>query len=327
MTNILVCSAGRRVKLIKDFKNTLGNSGKLIVANNSEFAPALYVADEKYLVHKITDENYINEILNICKIENINIVCTLIDPEIQILAQNLKKFEEKKILVMVPSEKTAKLCFDKYEMYKYAKANGLRTINTYGSIEEFKNSKNGKRFPVFVKPRTGSGSVGARKANDIETLEILFKQDSSLIIQDYMEGIDLDSDVYIDTINKKIINIFLKKKLESKIGGASKTVSFKDEKLNNFIKEIVSKFEFNGVINIDFFYKDGEYYLSEINPRFGGGYIHAYEEGVDFIKYLVNNANGIENVPEIGKYNENSIMMMYDDVIVIKNDDIIKNNL
>ena len=323
MNNILFCSAGRRVKLIKDFRNTIGDNGKIVVVNNSKIAPALYVADKKYLVSKISDENYINEILNICEKEKIKIVCTLIDPEIQILAENSKRFEEKGIFLMVPSFKTAKICFDKYEMYKYAIDNGIRTIKTYCSIEALEKDK--IKFPVFVKPRNGSGSVGAKKIDNIESLKEEVKENQNLIIQEFMDGIDLDADVYVDSISKKVVSIFSKKKLESKIGGASKTISFKDEKLNMFIEDIVSKFEFKGAINIDFFYKDGEYYLSEINPRFGGGYIHAYEEGVDFINYLVNNANGIENKTEIGSYDENSIMMMYDDIVVIKEDKIIKN--
>lgn len=317
MDNVLFCSAGRRVKLIKDFKDTLGNNGNIVVANNSELSPALYVADKKYIVPKITEENYINEILKICEKENVKVVCTLIDPEIQILSQNFDKFEKKGIFLMAPSYETAKLCFDKYEMFKYAKSNGLRTIKTYGTIEEFEKEKKEIEFPVFVKPRTGSGSVGAKKVNSLKDLKELFKQDPSLIIQEYMDGIDLDADVYIDSISKKVISIFSKKKLESKIGGASKTISFIDEKLNKFIEQIVSKFEFKGAINIDFFYKNGEYYLSEINPRFGGGYIHAYEENVNFIKYLINNANGIENIPQIGNYKENSIMMMFDDIVII----------
>lgn len=320
MNNVLFCSAGRRVKLIEDFRKTIGDSGKLVAANASNLAPAIYVADKHYIVPMITDENYINEILDICKKEDIKIVCTLIDPEIKILADNRKKFEELGILLMVPSSKTAELCFDKFEMYKYLKQNNIETVTTYGSVEEFENNKDGITFPVFVKPRTGSGSVGARKVEDLETLKKLFKEDETLIIQELMSCSDLDADVYVDTISGEVINVFLKNKLETKIGGANKTVSFKDNELVEFIKRIVSKFEFKGTINMDFFKKDGKYYLSEVNPRFGGGYIHPYAAGVDFIKYLIKNSNGEKNVPEIGNYQEGTIMMMYDDIIFVTPD-------
>ncbi len=71
MNNILFCSAGRRVKLIKNFKETFNGLGKIIVAENSIYSPARYVADKSYTVPQISDNNYINEIMKICKKEKI----------------------------------------------------------------------------------------------------------------------------------------------------------------------------------------------------------------------------------------------------------------
>ena len=74
---------------------------------------------------------------------------------------------------------------------------------------------------------------------------------------------------------------------------------------------------------MDFFIKDGEYYLSEINPRFGGAYLHAYGAGVDFFQLIVNNINGVENQVKIGDYDENVLMLMYDDVVITKASDLV----
>ena len=60
------------------------------------------------------------------------------------------------------------------------------------------------------------------------------------------------------------------------------------------------------------------YYLSEVNPRFGGAYLHAYGAGVDFIKLIKNNLNGIENIPVFGNYEDDIVMMMYDSVVITK---------
>ena len=112
--------------------------------------------------------------------------------------------------------------------------------------------------------------------------------------------------------------MFSKRKLETKIGGASKTVSFKDEKLNEFACEALKLFKFNGPIDMDLWYRNGEYYLSEINPRFGGGYLHAYGAGVDFVELIQNNIAGIENKPNFGNYDNDVVMMMYDSVVIEK---------
>lgn len=320
MINVLFCSAGRRVKLINNFRKTLGKDCKLIVAENSIYSPARYVADKSYTVPLINDKNYIDKIIKICEKENINLVLTLIDPEIELLSKNRDIFDKRNILLITPDVKTAELCFDKYKMYQYLVKNNINTTLTYGSFEEFKNEFDSQKiyFPVFVKPRTGSGSVGAKKVSNIEELKNLCDLDKSLIIQEFMDGTDMDADVYVDTISHKPVSIFSKRKISTTIGGANKTISFKDQKLFDFIKKIIPLFVFNGTIDIDFFYRNGEYYLSEINPRFGGAYLHAYGAGVDFIELIKNNINGIENKENIGDYEENIVMMMYDDVIIEK---------
>lgn len=321
--NYLMCSVGRRGELMKDFRTSMDEGSRIIATDNSPYAPALYFADKQYIVPRIDDPEYINVILNICKKEQINAVTTFIDPEILILAENRERFLEIGVEVLAPYTETAKLCFNKYEMYKYLKAQGIRTVMTWGTYEEVKSSlEDGEvSLPVFVKPRTGSGSVGARKIYTIGELKDAFEQDPSLIAQALMTGegcFDLDADVYVDTISHKPVAIFSKRKISTTIGGANKTISFKDQKLFDFVQEALSKFKFNGPIDADFFYKNGKYYLSEINPRFGGAYLHAYGAGVDFIKLIDRNLCGLENKEQIGNYEEDVVMMMYDSVVICK---------
>ena len=319
--NILFCSAGRRVELLKDFKKSMDKGDRIIATDLSNLAPALYVADAHYLVPRIDDPNYLDMIFDICRKEKINAVTTLIDPEIELLAKSRSRFEELGVEVLAPDTKTAKLCFDKLEMYQYLKAHGVPVPDTWGDYTSAMAAieYGSLTFPVFVKPRTGSGSVGARKVQDAETLKALCEADPSLIIQRLMDG-DLDADVYIDTISHKAVSAFSKRKLETKIGGASKTISFKDEKLFDFIQSITDLLKFNGPVDMDFFYQDGTYYLSEVNPRFGGAYLHAYGAGVDFIKLIKNNLNGLENAPVFGNYEDDVVMMMYDSVVITKID-------
>lgn len=318
--NYLMLSVGRRGELLKEFRQSMEQGSRLIATDLSPYAPALYFADKQYLVPRIDDSSYIDTILDICKNEKIDAVTTFIDPEIEILAKNRKKFEALGVVVLAPYEETAQLCFDKYKLFKYLSKKGLPTVMTWGSIEEFDKAYTEKvvDFPVFVKPRTGSGSVGAKKVNSFEVLTELMKEDPSLIIQEFMDCIDLDADVYIDTISHEAVSAFSKRKLEMRIGGASKTISFKDEKLFNFIRKICKVLKFNGPVDMDFFYRDGQYYLSEINPRFGGAYLHAYGAGVDFIKLIEKNLKGEVNKATFGEYEENVVMMMYDSVVVRK---------
>lgn len=318
--NYLMCSVGRRGELLKNFRTSLGADSVLVATDNSPYAPALYFADKQYLVPKIDAPGYVEQLLDICKTEHISAVTTFIDPEIEILAKNRKQFERLGVEVLAPYEETARCCFDKYAMFQYLRDHNVPTVMTWGSLAEFDAAfREGQiSFPVFVKPRTGSGSVGARRINSYEDLSAAMKREPGLIVQEFMDGIDLDADVYIDTISGKAVSAFSKRKLETRIGGASKTISFKDPKLFAFIQKIASIMRFNGPVDMDFFYQGGEYFLSEINPRFGGAYLHAYGAGVDFIKLIENNLNGYENEPLFGGYDEDVVMMMYDSVVIRK---------
>ena len=319
--NILFCSVGRRAELLKNFRKSMGHEGRIVATDLSRTAPALYFADSFYLVPPISDEGYIDIILDICRKEQIHAVTTCIDPEIMLLAKHRKAFEEIGVLVLAPMLETAEICFDKYRMYRYLTECGIPTVQTFGDINSFQKAFEAKKigFPAFVKPRTGSGSVGARKVYHIDELLEAFENDPGLIVQEYMgDAQDLDADAYIDAVSHETVAIFTKKKLETKIGGANKTVSFKEPGMVQFLVNALKHFQFNGPIDVDVFYRDGKYYLSEINPRFGGAYLHAYGAGVDFVKMIENNVKGLANQPEFMQYEEGIAMLMYDSVVICK---------
>lgn len=326
-TNILFCSAGRRTKLLKDFRESLDDESLIVATDNQATAPALYFADKQYIVPRINAPCYLDIVMNICKKERIKAITTLIDPEIELLAKNRQLFLDNGILPLCPSQETAHLCFDKYALFKHLRDNNIPTVLTYDSLENFMEGFNNDdiKFPVFIKPRTGSGSVGIHKIHSIEELKSYIDEgEHEYIIQEFMDCEDCDADVYIDTVSHKPVSMFSKHKIETRIGGANKTISFKDARLFNFIKQICKVLEFNGPVDMDFWYRDGIYYLSEVNPRFGGAYLHAYGAGVNFVPLIVNNINGIENKEDIGNYDEDVIMMMYDDVVIINKEDLAK---
>ena len=310
-----------------DFREYLSGKGRLVATDNWSVAPALFLADKQYMVPKITSPDYIDNVVDICKFEKIRAITTFIDPEIELLSKHRGMFQNMGILPLCPSEQSAHLCFDKYEMFKHLTNKGVRTVLTYHSLDSFYEGlrKGDISFPVFIKPISGSGSVGAQKVNTQEELEVLFGEEKyDYIIQELMTEGDCDADVYVDCISHKPVSAFSKRKIETRIGGASKTISFKDPKLFTFIEEVCGALELNGPCDMDFFYKNGEYYLSEINPRFGGAYLHAYGAGVNFLKLIINNIDGKENDSEIGNYDEGVLMLMYDDVVITREKDLLR---
>jgi len=324
--NILFCSVGRRVKLLMDFRESMQGCGKIVAADLSPVAPALFFADKMHTVPEITAPDYFERIKTICRQDDVKAITTLIDPEIALLASHRDELQEMGILPLCPADWTARLCFDKYEMFMHLRQKGVRTVLTYNTLASFQEGLRAGEiaFPVFMKPVTGSGSVGVARCDTMQEVEKKWYDGKfTYIIQELMTGGDCDADVYVDCISHKPVAIFSKKKIESRIGGASKTISYKDPKLFSFVEEVCSVLELNGPCDMDFFVKDGKYYLSEINPRFGGAYLHAHAAGVDFIKLILRNMDGKANESIIGQYDDDVIMMMYDDVVIRRKSELL----
>lgn len=316
--NILILSAGTRNKIVQYFKKTLGENGKVIATDMSTIAPAIYEADKYYIVPRITEPGYIDIILDICKKENISGVLSLIDPELSLLAENEDKFKAVGTTVVGSSYELCERALDKMQMFEWLRSHGYNCAKSYVDKNEFfADVKTGKaNYPVFVKPVRGSASIAISKVFDNETVDLLFNHSDNLMIQEYLDGQEIGADCYIDLLSGELVSVFTKKKIVMRAGETDKSVSFKDEKLFELIKKFVNESGWRGQIDIDIFEINGEYHISEVNPRFGGGYPHAYECGTDHMKLIVNNLNGIINSDVIGNYKENVYMMKYNEIMI-----------
>lgn len=319
--NILILSCGTRNKIVQYFKRELKGKGLVVATDCSIVAPALYDADKYYIVPRITESGYIDRIIDICREEKIAGVLSLIDPELSLLASEKAKFDEIGTTIIGSSYELCERALDKYRMYQWLCENDFLCARTYVDKELFYADLEAGNisFPVFVKPIQGSASIAISKVYDKETVELLFSHNDGLLIQEFLDGQEIGADCYIDLISKQVVSIFTKKKLVMRAGETDKAVSFKNEKLLELIKTFVEKSGYLGQIDIDIFEIDGNYYISEVNPRFGGGYPHAYECGANHMKYIVNNLEGRANEPVIGNnYDTDIYMMKYNEVKLLK---------
>lgn len=318
--NILILSAGTRNKIVQYFKKTLGGNGNVVATDMSELAPAVYEADKFYKVPRMSDDGYIDVIFDICKKERIDAVLTLIDPELSLLAEHKEEFAALGVTVVGSSYDLCERALDKMEMFTWLTEHGYNCAKSYVDKEAFFADVDAGviSYPVFVKPVRGSASIAISKAYDRETVELLFAHSDKLMIQEFLDGQEIGADVYIDMLSGETVSIFTKKKIVMRAGETDKAVSFKDEALFALIEKFASESGWRGQIDIDIFEVNGEYYISEVNPRFGGGYPHAYECGCDHMSLILNNLNGVANKKNIGAYEDGVYMMKYNEVMLRK---------
>lgn len=316
--NILILAAGTRNKIVRYFRKALQGRGKVVAADASPLGPAIYEADVRYIVPPITAPGYIDRILEICKKEEISGVLSLIDPELSLLAQNEERFKAIGTTVIGSSYALCEMALDKMQMYHWLDSHGYRCARSWSDKEEFFQAvENGTAaYPVFVKPVRGSASISISKVFDKETVEVLFAHDERLMIQEFLDGSEIGADVYIDLISGEVVSIFTKKKLKMRAGETDKAVSIKDPALFALIEKFVLEAGYRGQIDIDLFETGGAYYISEVNPRFGGGYPHAYEAGCNHMTMILNNLDGRANQKCIGAYDKDVYMMKYNEVMI-----------
>ncbi|SDA65809.1 carbamoyl-phosphate synthase large subunit [Lachnospiraceae bacterium G11] len=316
--NILVLSAGTRNKVIQFFKKELGDNGRVIATDCSNLAPAVYDADKFILVNRITAPGYMDRVFEICREEKVDAVLSLIDPELSMIAERKDDFLAMGVTPIISDSKLVDMSFNKYEMAQEFDRQGFTTAKCFLSVEDFKTAQNAGEvnYPVFVKPVCGSASIHINKVNSDKELEGLFAMYDDLMIQEFMHGQEYGADVYIDMISGKCASIFIKKKIKMRAGETDKSVSVHIPELFEQIKTFVEAEGFRGIIDIDIFEQDCKFYFSEINPRFGGGYPHAYACGVNVPAQIINNLNGIENEVRIGDYKDGIVMMKYNEIMI-----------
>lgn len=326
--NILICSVGRRVKLVEFFKEELVNENGMVIAVDCDpTAPALYHADKYEIVPRINHPEYIHHLKDVCRKYKVDGMISLIDPELLILASFKEELEIEGVKVIVSRKEVVDICYDKYETFRFLRDNEIPFVPTFVSMDQvFQELNEGKiNFPLIVKPKNGSASIGIRKIDSMAELIALQNNIEEFIIQPFLHGEEFGVDCYIDLLTNETTNIFTKKKLRMRAGETDKSISFKDRELTQMIEQLIGALQPLGPIDIDCFKTENGYVVSEINPRFGGGYPHAHISGQNFVKKIINNLNGIPNISGVDNYEEGTMMVKYENIKILKNSNQLTN--
>lgn len=331
--NILFTCAGRRTYLLKYFKENMAESDKVVATDLSLTAPAMQVADVKLQVPAVYDPEYIDITLKICEEHNIDALFSLNDLELPILANNKGKFEALGVKLVVSDPKVIDIAFDKYKTTQWVESLGLLAPKTYVRLEDCKKALAAGEvsFPLFLKPRWGSGSIGLETIADMEELEIyyglLMKKikktilatasvgEEYIMIQEKLTGCEFGLDVMND-LNGKNLGVSVKQKLAMRSGETDKAITVDLPEVREIGRKIGENLGHIGNLDVDIMQRaDGAYCVLELNPRFGGGFPFSYEAGVNFPKVLIQLIKG-EDIdakllkPEYGRmFSKNDYLM------------------
>lgn len=310
--NILFTCAGRRTYLLKYFKENLSEGDKVVATDMQLSAPALQVADVKLQVPAVYDPKYIDITLQICKEQKIDALLSLNDLELPLLAENKARFEAEGVKVIVSDSKVIDIAFDKYKTAQWVESLGLKSPKTFVRLEDAKRAlQTGELvFPLFMKPRWGSGSIGLETIADMEELDtyynLLMKKikktilatasvgDEYIMIQEKLTGNEFGLDVMND-LEGNHVAVSVKQKLAMRAGETDKAVTLDLPEVREIGRKIGEALKHIGNLDVDVMQNaKGEYCVLELNPRFGGGFPFSYEAGVNLPKAIIEWIKGNE---------------------------------
>lgn len=312
MLNILFTCAGRRTYLLKYFKEQLGGRGLVIATDMQLSAPALSVADVKERVPAVYSPGYIDCILDICRRYGVKALVSLNDLELPILSAQRHRFGDIGVKVIVSDPEVIDICFDKYRTARYIEALGLLTPATFLRLTDAKEALGDGRlhFPLVLKPRWGSGSIGIEFVDTIQELEDVYemlvrkikktilatasKGDDYILIQQKIEGPEYGMDV-INDLRGKHRAVSVKRKLAMRAGETDKAQTVDNQVIRTIGETIGKNLCHIGNLDVDILEKDGKYYVLELNPRFGGGFPFSYEAGVNLPGAIIEWLQGNES--------------------------------
>ncbi len=303
--NVLLTSVGRRSYMVKYFKQVLGQNGKVYVSNSDDQSIAFKYADAKVTTPLIYDEQYIPFLLDFCVQNKIDILISLFDIDLLVLAQHKKEFTAVGTKVIVSVPEIIEVCNDKWKTYQYLTEKGFHAPQTYLRLDEVINQINeGKQaYPIVVKPRYGCGSISVAIAYDEDDLRYLTKKanrdiansylkyesavtQDKVIYQEYLKGQEYGADI-INDLNGDVQNVIVRKKIAMRSGETDSAELVDMPCIRGVLMRLGMVTRHIANMDIDVFLVDGEPYILEMNARFGGGYPFSHMGGCDLPRAIV----------------------------------------
>ena len=315
--NIIITSAGQRVALVKDFQETLKHffsEAKVYTTDmNPRLAPAAYESDGCFEVLRVTDPQYIPQLLKLCKDNGIGMIVPTIDTELLVLAENRKLFEENGIAVSVSSLDFIKICRDKRNTGEFFEGHGIRVPRPI--------DKNNPTFPLFAKPYDGSLSTNLHYIRNAEELTEEILNDPKLLFMEYIDKEDYKEytvDMYYGRDNK-VKCIVPRERIKIRAGEINKGMTEKEPLTQYLLDRLETIDGCVGCICIQLFLnrETGDVVGIEINPRFGGGYPQTYAAGGNYPEYLIREYYLGEKIEYFDGWKDHQLMLRYDDAVYV----------
>jgi carbamoyl-phosphate synthase large subunit len=275
-----VAGASLGTEILKSLR--LNSSYEIYGCDISNLAYGLY--EDGFANTFCIDRNqYIENILDICKQYHIDVIVPGAEEPTSILSSNRKYFQNQDIVLLVNDADVIETCSNKLACFELLSKKGIRTP-LFANANNFESIFH-EDIPCIIKPSTGSGGssyvfLAKNKNEALIYCDYLIRNDKQPIIQEYIPHFDGEFTVGTLVLGEKIGSIALKRVFNNKLSVLQKSeyglisTGYSQGLIEEFhgirtTCEIIAK-ELGsiGPLNVQGrVYKD-EFVPFEINPRF-----------------------------------------------------------
>jgi carbamoyl-phosphate synthase large subunit len=303
VTAVLFTCAGQRVDIVSAFRRAGAHT---VAVDANPLAPALYHAHAHALVPPVDDRAYMPSLQRLIRDHQVRLVVPLADLDHLLLAE--RRTELDGALVLLPAPEVVRRTEDKYEAHLFFEANGIPSPASWLPGEVPRELP----YPVLVKPRRGFGSRHIYRAADREELDFhLGRTPVDSFVQQVCAGEEFSIDVFCD-FEGRCLGAIPRTMIESKGGESIKGASVKDEALIEFGRLVAETLPIWGPANVQCFRVAGDRHeVTDVNPRFGGGFPLPLAAGGRYPDLALALARGERPEPRLGDFREGVTMTRF----------------
>jgi carbamoyl-phosphate synthase large subunit len=318
---ILISSVGRRAQLVGCFRRAAKELGFVLTVLGTDAAPELssasHLVDRCFKVPPCSDPRFVPEIASISGEHKVDLIIPTIDHELPVYANHLNEFERAGSDVLISSPSTIEISSDKCRTNEWLIAHGFPTV-AQQPVEHVLRDYSKWTFPVIVKPRRGSASIGVRIVNEVESLRSL-KNQGTLLVESMARGVEYTTNLFVDRWGRCLCAV-PHQRLETRGGEVSKGITVKNLKLMELAKGVAEALPgARGPLNLQGFVdSNNDVQFTEINARFGGGFPLAAEAGADFCRWILEEMAGLPSSASFSSWHDRLLMLRFDSAIFVK---------
>jgi carbamoyl-phosphate synthase large subunit len=293
VSGVLFTCAGQRVDIVSAFKRA---GARTIATDVSPLAPALYYADEHAFVPGVDDPGYLPALVELVRAHGIDLIVPLTDLDHGVLARGRDALGA---LVLLPGPEIVDALEDKWLAHQLFEDRGIASPPTWlpDALPD------DLEYPVLVKARHGFGSRGIYRCDDARELEFFLGYTTfDSMVQSMCKGEEFSIDVFCD-LESRCLNAVPRTMIESKGGESIKGMTIQDEALIEVGRHVSETLGLVGPANIQCFREpDGTHRVTDINPRFGGGFPLPTAAGSRYPELALALAAGERPEPRLGDF-------------------------